>query len=279
MKTIFVLASGRSGTGYLAHFFKSNVQNCYSTHEPYFTPGNPVLFGEAIAWNTQEDDEKLLPLLRQKKAFVTNIRQAVYFESNHAFLKACHRHAPILVDEPGFIHLVRDPRYVAKSEYMRERLIQRLRLPFAYYKNAGERYFRWALTGKEAIFDFYRDMKISRFQFYLLQWVEIEYRAMQLLRKHGWHNRVFFIEVEKDLKNQSTLDAMLHFFSLTSGRSELKMNLHTNKTPLAGKTVLTDTDLAQCKQITARLPQQYLSMLKLPPYKNCRWINTLFSSG
>tara|TARA_R110002073_G_scaffold334528_1_gene524226 strand:- start:9 stop:239 length:231 start_codon:yes stop_codon:yes gene_type:complete len=67
MKTIFALASGRSGTSYLAHFFKLNVRDCYSTHEPYFNFKNPVLFGEAIAWNTYQDDEKLLSLLQQNK--------------------------------------------------------------------------------------------------------------------------------------------------------------------------------------------------------------------
>jgi hypothetical protein len=37
---LFTLASGRSGTSYLADFFAKNITQCYSTHEPYFTLGS-----------------------------------------------------------------------------------------------------------------------------------------------------------------------------------------------------------------------------------------------
>ncbi|MCP5245601.1 MAG: hypothetical protein H6937_06520 [Burkholderiales bacterium] len=278
MRTIFTLASGRSGTRYLAYFFKDNVKNCYSTHEPYLTFGNPVLFGKPIAWNTYFEDEKLLPLLQQKSAFIAGVKQPVYFESNHAFLKSCQRYASILVDEPGFIHLVRDPRYVAKSEFIREQLIQRMHTPFAYYKMNGEYYFRWALTGKETIFDYYKGMYISRFQFYLLQWIEIEFRAMRLLEENGWRDCVFFVEVEKDLKNESAMRSMLDFFGLETNRVELNMNHRTNKTPFLGKTALTAEDIEACKQVMSRLPQQYLSMLMQAPYKNCGWTDLFLSS-
>ena len=278
MRTIFTLASGRSGTSYLAYFFKDNVKNCYSTHEPYLTIGNPVLFGKPIAWNTYFEDEKLLPLLRQKRAFITGLKQPVYFESNHAFLKSCHRYAPILIDQPGFIHLVRDPRYVAKSELNRERLIQRMHVPFAYYRMNGEYYFRWALTGKETIFDCYQDIDINRFQFYLLQWIELEYRALQLLEDYGWRDSVFFVEVEKDLKNESVMHSMLDFFNLETNRAELNMNHSTNKTPFIGKTTLTAADIEACKQVVARLPQRYLFMLQQAPYKNCGWADLFLNS-
>ena len=100
-----------------------------------------MLFGQAIAWNTYQEDEKLLLLLQRKKDFIKCVNKPVYFESNHAFLKTCHRYAAQLIDHPGFIHLVRDPRYVAKSELIREQLIRKIHLPFAYYKNKNKRLF------------------------------------------------------------------------------------------------------------------------------------------
>jgi hypothetical protein len=112
----------------------------------------------------------------------------------------------------------------------------------------GEYYFRWALTGKETIFDYYKDMYISRFQFYLLQWIEIEFRAMRLLEENGWQDSVFFIEVEKDLKNESAMRSMLEFFNLETNRVELNMNHGTNKTPFLGKTALTAADIEACKR-------------------------------
>jgi len=275
MKTIFTLASGRSGTSYLAHFFKHNVKDCYSTHEPYFTFRNPVLFGQAIAWNTYQEDEKLLPLLQRKKDFITRVKKPVYFESNHAFLKTCHRYAVRLVDQPGFIHLVRDPRYVAKSELIREQLICKIHLPFAYYRSKGKHFFQWSLTGDEEIFYYYKGIKISRYQFYLLQWIEIEYRAMQLLINNNWQDKVFFIEVEKDLKNSSVLLEMLGFFGLESTHKELNLDLKTNKTPFIGRTQLSDKDLLEYEQVMVKLPQQYKSLFMRSPYKNCRWISTI----
>ncbi len=276
MKTIFALASGRSGTSYLAHFFKHNVKYCYSTHEPYFTFGNPVLFGKAVAWNTYQEDEKLLPLLQRKKDFIARVNKPAYFESNHAFLKTCHRYATRLVDQPGFIHLVRDPRYVAKSELVREQLIRKIHLPFAYYKCGDKSFFQWSLTGDETIFDFYRDIKISRYQFYVLQWIEIEYRAEQLLAENNWQDKVFFIEVEKDLKDRSVMLSMLDFFNLAYVNNALKMDLRINKTPFAGQTQLSDNDLQEFEQIMAKLPQQYKSLFMRSPYKDCRWIGATF---
>ncbi|MCH9640005.1 MAG: hypothetical protein K0U40_11010 [Betaproteobacteria bacterium] len=275
MKTIFTLASGRSGTSYLAHFFKHNVQDCYSTHEPYFTYRNPVLFGQAIAWNTYQEDEKLLPLLQRKKDFITRVNKPVYFESNHAFLKTCHRYAARLIDLPGFIHLVRDPRYVAKSELVREQLMRKIHFPFAYYKRRDKHLFQWSLTGDEAIFEYYKDIDISRYQFYLLQWIEIEYRATQLLINNNWQDKVFFIEVEKDLKNSSVLLEMLYFFGLMSFHKELKTNLKTNKTPFVGPTQLSEKDLHESEQIFFKLPQQYKSLFMRSPYKNCQWISAI----
>ena len=275
MKTIFTLTSGRSGTSYLAHFFKTNVNNCFSTHEPYLLPGNPALFGEAVAWNTYQEDERLLPLVQKKHDFIHRQKTSAYFEANHAFLKSCHRHATVLVDEPGFIHLVRNPLYVAKSELIREQLIRRLRLPFAYYRRDKERFFRWALTGHETIFKSFVELRLSRYQFYLLQWIEIEYRAMQLLDDNNWHNKVFFIEVERDLKNKRVLRNMLDFFGLKSIKPALNMNLKTNKTPFVGQTLISDQDIIEWQQIILRLPSDYKSFLMLLPYQNCRWSTSL----
>src|SRR5690242_1552817 len=111
--TIFALASGRSGTSFLADFFSKNVRQCYSTHEPYLVPGNPVLFGKPIDWNSEHNDEALLPVLERKCRFIASRKEPVYFEANHAFLKAFNRHAGALLHNVSFVHLVRHPAKVA----------------------------------------------------------------------------------------------------------------------------------------------------------------------
>jgi hypothetical protein len=267
--TLFALASGRSGTGFLADFFAKNVQQCCSTHEPYLVPGNPVLFGKPIDWNTRHDDNALLPVLERKCRFIANCKAPVYFESSHAFLKVFNRHAGALLHNAGFIHLVRHPLKVAKSEMLREQLIRKVHLPFANYtSDTGQRYFRWALTGKEEIFQHYADRTLSRLQFYLLQWIEIEYRAMQLVKQNRWEDRVFFIDVDAQLKDEAVLRQMVEFFGLRH-RPRFNMDLYRNKTPFVGPTVITVRDELEIQTVMQDLPSTYKAMLKDEPYWKC----------
>lgn len=207
--TLFTLSSGRSGTSYLADFFTKNVLQCYSTHEPYLTYGNPTLFGKPVDWNTHQNESALLPVLERKCRFIVSRKAPVYFESSHAFLKTFNRHAGALLNNAGLIHLVRPPALVAKSELLREQFMRSLRLPYVdYISDSGKRVFRWALTGDEKIFRYFAGCTLSRLQFYLLQWVEIEYRATQLIKQNKWQNRVFFIDVNRQLKVESILGSV-----------------------------------------------------------------------
>lgn len=267
--TLFTLASGRSGTSYLADFFTKNVFQCYSTHEPYLTCGNPTLFGKPIDWNTHQNEPALLPVLARKCRFIASRKAPVYFESNHAFLKTFNRHADALLNNVGFIHLVRHPALVAKSELLREQLIRKLHLPFVdYISDCGKRVFRWALTGNEKIFRHYAGYTLSRFQFYVLQWMEIEYRAMLLIKRNKWQNRVFFIDVNRQLKAASVLKQLVNFFDLPHA-SNFNMDLRRNKTPLIGPTRITALDELEIQWITQNLPDAYKIMLNSEPYTKC----------
>ena len=268
--TLFTLASGRSGTSFLADFFARNITQCYSTHEPYFTPGNPTLFGKPIAWNTRHHDSALLPVLERKCRFKASRKEPFYFESNHAFLKAFNRHAGALLHNPGFIHLVRNPLLVAKSECVREQAIRKMHLPFVDYKSdTGEHLFRWALTGQEALFQHY-PATLSRFQFYVLQWLEIEHRAMQLIKDHHWQDRVFFIDVDVNLKRETVLKDMVDFFDLPH-QPVFNMDLRRNKTPFIGPTIITAQDKQEFQAVVRDLPDSYRQLLQGKPYRNCSW--------
>ena len=271
---LFTLASGRSGTSYLADFFTQNITQCYSTHEPYFTFGNPTLFGKPIAWNTLHNDRALLPVLERKCRFIASRGEPFYFESNHAFLKAFNRHAGALLNNPGFIHLVRNPLLVAKSEFVREQMIRKVHLPFAdYTSDTGERLFRWALTGQEDLFQHYPptlNRPVSRFQFYVLQWLEIEHRAMQLIRDNHWQDRVFFIDVDVDLKREAVLKNMVDFFGLPH-MPVFNLDLRRNKTPFIGPTLITEQDKLEFQAVVRNLPGSYKKLLQDKPYRDCSW--------
>lgn len=258
---ILTLASARSGTSFLADFFQHNVLDCYSTHEPYLTPGNPVLFGKAIEWNSAGCDEKLLPLLEKKCAFIRAHQQPFYFEANHAIAKAFDRQLPALLPEARFIHLVRNPAAVAKSELLREQVIRQFRIPcIDYQSERDDRLFRWSLTGQEKIFqDFtanYPQHRLSRFGFYLLQWFEVEYRIRQVLQRYSSEGRVFLLDMDRDLGGERVLRAMLDYFGLRY-KEPLAMKLHRNKTWFAGPSTLTKEEEAEYGFIVQNLPEGY----------------------
>ncbi len=267
---LFTLASGRSGTSYLADFFNKNITQCYSTHEPYFIPGNPTLFGKPIEWNARHNDNALLSVLERKCRFIASRKEPFYFESNHAFLKAFNRHAGALLHNPGFIHLVRNPLLVARSEFVREQAIRKARIPFVdYLSDTGEYLFRWALTGHEGLFQNYTPV-FNRFQFYVLQWLEIEQRAMQFIRDNHWQDRIFFIDVDADLKREEVLKNMVDFFELPH-RSVFNMELRRNKTPFIGPTIITRQVKQEFRNVVRDLPDDYRQLLQSKPYSDCCW--------
>jgi len=109
---------------------------------------------------------------------------------------------------------------------------------------------------------------LSRFQFYLLQWIEIEYRAMQLIKQNDWQNRVFFIDVNKQLKDESVLKQLVKFFDLPH-TPNFNMDLRRNKTPLIGSTLITAQDKLEIQWIIQNLPYSYKKMLDNEPYTKC----------
>ena len=84
MQTIFTLGSSRSGTTFMAEFFKANI-DCFSTHEPYSLPRNPTLFGMPIYYNSVGDDQRLLSILKKKRTTISKYKTKVYFSQTMHF--------------------------------------------------------------------------------------------------------------------------------------------------------------------------------------------------
>ena len=203
---IFALTSGRSGTHYLKDLLANNVADCTARHEPYLDWGNPTLFGRAIDDAEEGHLDRIRALLTRKKQYLERLPTRVYIEASHAFLKSAYVAAMEFFPEMKLIHLIRDPLAVAKSEANREHFAHTLHFPFRYYRaNDGKRYFRWSLTGKEAIFQCLGEQQLSRFQRYLIQWIEIEHRAMRFLDQHHKHESCFTLHSPEDLNNPERL--------------------------------------------------------------------------
>src|SRR5262245_49381152 len=148
MLTIFALSSGRSGTHFLYELIRRNALDCAARHEPYGF--NPSMFGRPIYDHAVGERAYTRKLLERKRKIIERCGAGVYVETNHAFLKSWYDLAPEYFPQLKLLHLVREPLKVAKSEWSREELLNRLHLPLRNYRGGdGRKYFRWALTGLE----------------------------------------------------------------------------------------------------------------------------------
>lgn len=275
MQTIFTLAGGRSGTTFLANFVKKNVSDCYATHEPYFDLTNPTLFGKPILFNATKQDQQLEVLLAKKVDRIRKFKTAHYFESNHAIVKAADRYLPDMFADLGLVHLIREPRYVAKSELNRELLIRKLKIPFMYYKGLhDEMIFKWTLTGYEDIYQNFDLNALSRYQFYLIQWIEVENRIIKMLKNNQLESRCFRLHVPADINDAKILKEMVDFFDLQL-TSEISLDLRKNTTPLAPKTEINEREQREFKQVIAKLPTDYLKIFSEYPYNQYDWAKDL----
>jgi hypothetical protein len=268
---IFTLTSARSGTLFLKSLFRRNIKSCCTRHEPFFDWGNPTMLGPAIYAASVGRLDILRDLLARKRDYVNGLGADLYVESSHAFLKSAYLVALEFFPEMRLIHLIRDPLKVAKSEAYRETWRRRVHAPFHYYKGGdGRRHFYWSLTGNEEIFRTPERDRLSLFQWYLVQWIEIENRAMAFLSKNALQPRCFTLQCPGDLNNPDVVGLMFEFFGLTPSHSSLTLAGRKNKS-LGRTTVVTSQDEYDASQVLSKLPSSYLDIFRHEPYAHQSW--------
>jgi hypothetical protein len=269
--TVFCLASGRSGTRFLFELLRRNTTGLVCQHEPYLW--NPSMFGRAIYDRTVGDTAGLRALAERKRQVIErHLRtSAGYAETSHAFLKSWAEPAVEFFPRMKLVHLVRNVLAVAKSETLRAELIHRLRLFGRNYRGGdGKRYFRWSLTGLEPIFAHVAGRTLTAFQWHVVQWIEIENRAMRFLAEHGKEGDCFRIHSPVELNDPAKLRALLDFLEVPRRGSDVRIEGSTNRT-LRGRTEPTDVDRAELAEVISLLPASTLAIFDRPPYRNWAW--------
>lgn len=277
LTTVFCLASGRSGTHFLYEILRHNTIQTVCRHEPYLW--NPSMFGRAIYDRSVGDDAALrLISLRKRRRIERYEGSSGYVETSHAFLKSWSELAIEFWPRMKLVHLVRNPLAVAKSETLREELIHRWRMPFRNYRGGDSRtYFRWALTGKEPIFA-YAPRQLTRFEHYLLQWIQIENRAMQFLRQHNKSDDCFTLHSPAELNAPDRVAAMLEFLELPRRSGGVSLKGGRNRTP-GVQTSIERRDPQILADVVSWLPPEYLSIFAQAPYNAWEWSQLLRPPG
>jgi hypothetical protein len=215
--------------------------------------------------------DRIRARLAKKAAYIARRRESVYLESSHAFLKSIYVAALEFFPDLRLIHLVRDPLLVAKSEAWRQRWRERVHAPFhCYIGDDHRRHFCWALTGNEEIYIHFEAERLSLFQWYLIQWIEIENRAMRFLDEHGLRDRCFTLVCSRDLNDADKLRTMFDFFELPLAHERVVTSGRRNRS-IGHRTTVTAEDEEQCEEILERLPGRYLEIFRREPYRDFAW--------
>ena len=272
MNTIFVLASGRSGTKFLSDLFKKNVKNCVSKHEPL-----PDMFGKPIYWYHTGNIDQIRRRFQKKVRRIQRYDTDFYVETNHSFLKSFQDVSMETFPDMKVIHLIRSPLKVARSELNRHQWLDSIHFPFRYTSvEDGSRFFRWALTGDEPIFHDISLESLTPYQYYVVQWVEIENRAMKFLDKYKKNSDCCTIAVPKDINDISVIQNMFNFLGLKLRYKQIVLEGKRNRNPK--KTVITPTEEQQFQQVISSLPEKYLTIFSKPPYAQQSWSGLLSKS-
>jgi hypothetical protein len=270
--TVFTLASGRSGTHFLYQLIRRNAVDCVARHETYGF--NPSMFGRPIYDFAVGDNDLIRRQLQRKKQIVESFRGKKYVETSHAFLKSWFHLALEFFPGLKFVHLVRDPLYVAKSEASRETLIEKLWVPYCHYRGGDDRrYFLWSLTGREPIFRHFDNFQLTRFQWYLIQWIEIENRAMRFLDEFENHADCFTMESPRELNSEQRVRQMFEFLDVPTRSGQLKLSGRRNRNWRA--TVITEEDRKQFAEVVAAMPREYVEIFRREPYAGMAWVKPL----
>lgn len=266
-RAIFALTSARSGTKSLAELLKRNAPQCHVVHETTLNLWNPPMFGQAIYDHTTGHRESVLTLLRRKRRAIDLYRASTYIETSHALLKSYWDLALEFFPETQVFHLIRNPLEVARSLANREMFAGRL---YRYYRGRdGRRYRYWALTGLEPIYSSFDQSQLTLFQRYIIEWIEIENRAMEFLRRFDMDAHCLTLHTPQDLNSPQAVAAILDFVGVNRV-GEASLTGARNRTP-GYETILGDDELRQCRDVIAALPATYLEIFQREPYAGQPW--------
>ncbi len=270
-KVIFTLTEARTGTLYLRNLFHLNARDCVSRHETFFDFGNPTMFGRAIYDAYAGRVEKVRARLERKRDWIEKRPGSIYLESSHAFLKSAYVAALEVFPHLELVHLVRDPIRVAASEAYREMWRRRVRVPFHFYRGDDlKRHFVWALTGNEEIFQNYAAEKLSLFQWYLIQWIEIENRAMSFLDENNLQERCFTLNCPRELNDAAKVRAMFEFFHIGTKQREIIFGGRKNKS-IGYSAAMAEQYEKEFEAVLRSLPKRYLQIFQREPYSSHDW--------
>jgi hypothetical protein len=271
-KTVFLLGNGRSGTRFLCGLFRNNAKDCAAVHEPYLRAGAPSMFGPPIYDYTHGRHDRVREAFARKLRGILSYRSQWYVETNHAFLKSFADAAMEVFPDMKLVHVVRNPMQACASQANREEFIHRWHTPFRFYSaENGRRYYRWRLTGDEPIYQHFGAARLSLFQKFFIQWIEIENRAQQFLDRHDKRGDCFLLHTPGDLNDADKIRRMFEFFEMPLKQGSVVLDGVRNRTPGKQPGATNERLLSEAREVIERLPVEHLDIFRSSPYADYSW--------
>ncbi len=258
----------------MCELLRRNAPHCTVVHEPNLSYSNPPMFGPAVFDYATNNTAAIRKRLERKRNAIKRFDTPTYIETSHAFLKSYWDVALEYFPNTKVFHLVRHPLEVARSEANREEFINRWHLPLRQYRaRDGKKYCRWALTGLEPIFKPFNLDEMTMFQRYVIQWIEIENRAMAFLKRFDMEKNCLTLLSPRDLNDPQTVARVLQFLNFDSTKEATLPGVQ-NRTP-GTPTVVGDDEMRQFREVLSKMPDEHLEIFKHAPYTDFPWVGLL----
>jgi len=108
----------------------------------------------------------------------------------------------------------------------------------------------------------------------VLQWIEIENRAMEFLRSFGKEQDCFTLHSPVELNDKEKVQSLLEFLGLPRRGQEIALKGSKNRTP-GVETEISTRDREEFAEAVSRLPEVYRGIFRQAPYSQFEWARTL----
>ena len=231
------------------------------------------MFGRPIYDHTHGRLDSIHRLLKKKKAWIDRQRADTYVETSHAFLKSYYDLAANYFPNSKFVHLIRHPLKTARSEANRELWVDSTYFPLRRYRiDDGRKLFNWSLTGDEAIYKAVGLKQPTLFQFYVIQWIEIENRAMQFLDQFDKHADCVTLHSPHELNDPERVKQAFSKLDLELTYPKIQIKGKQNQTP-GKKTTITGQEEDEFREVVIRMPDEFLEIFLHKPYIGQDWLD------
>jgi hypothetical protein len=241
MEIVFTLASGRSGTSFLTGLFAANIKNCVALHEPL-----PYLNDLAIGWYDNGEAEKIDELFQQTRHRIDILAESgvtVYLESSHLFLKSYCDIAIKYYPTMKLIWLIRNPLEVAKSMFNRIDPCGSLSVENPYTINPTLPIFQEL-------------GELTDYQKFLVQWIEIQNRAIQFSKRH---NKNYCVVETAQLNDPDVIRRMFCELGISCAQPVITGHKNAN----ANKTTYGVREIDEFKAVIKRMKPEHLKMVSI----------------